>query len=223
MKDLSVVQKYMLCALGDRGMFPLMSSDERALCLVAAAVLELQMEGCVATDGKKLLAAGKLPAGRAYLKPLYDFICEKQPVKLYAVVDAYSFSFSDKRLNELREAVGRSLVEAEAAEPCKAGLLGGKTGYQPVPEAVRSVVEEMRAEMLEEGPACDDTVALVVLLEQARCLKQYFSDYERRQIKEKMRALRDSDEGKLVRKMLDYLEFLLYSVAARGAAAGGAG
>ena len=222
MKDLSVVQKYMLCALGDKGLFPLVSADERSLCLVAAAVLELQMEGCVAAEGKKLSVAGKLPEGRAYLAPLYTFICEKQPVKLNAVVDAYCLSFSDKRLNELRNAVGQSLVEAEAAAPCKAGLLG-KQGYLPAAGAVQSVVEQMRAELLEDGPVCDDTVALVVLLEQARCLKQYFSDYERRQIKEKMQALRDSDEGKLVRKMLDYLEFLLYSVAARGAAAGGAG
>ena len=180
MKDLSVVQKYMLCALGDRGTFPLMSSDDRALCLVAAGLLELEMEGSIAVDGKKVTAAGKLPAGRGYLAPLYDFIVEKQPVKLHAVVDAYglSFSFSDKRLNELREAVGQSLVEAKAAEPCKAGLLGRQTGYQPVPEAVRSVVEEMRAELLEEGAVCDDTVALVVLLEQAKCLKQYFSEFE---------------------------------------------
>ena len=223
MKDLSVVQKYMLCALGDRGTFPLMSSDDRALCLVAAGLLELEMEGSIAVDGKKVTAAGKLPAGRGYLAPLYDFIVEKQPVKLHAVVDAYglSFSFSDKRLNELREAVGQSLVEAKAAEPCKAGLLGRQTGYQPVPEAVRSVVEEMRAELLEEGPVCDDTVALVVLLEQAKCLKQYFSEFERKAIRQKIKALVQSPEGKMVRDMMAYFELFW---ATRGAgAAGGAG
>ena len=144
--------------------------------------------------------------------------------KLHAVVDAYGLSFSDKRLHALRDAVGASLVEAGAAVPCQAGLLGRQSGYCPTPEAVRSVVEQMRAELLEAGPVCDDTAVLVVLLERAKCLKQYFSDYERKAIREKIERIVDSPEGKLVKDMMDYLELFLYVIAARGAAsAGGAG
>ena len=187
MKDLSIVQKYFVCSVNEKGVFPFVSADERALCLVAAALLELQMEGGVTVADKKLSAAGSLPAGREYLRPLYDFIREKQPVKLHAVVDAYGLSFSDKRLHALRDAVGASLVEAGAA-------------------------------------VCDDTAVLVVLLERAKCLKQYFSDYERKAIREKIDRIVDSPEGKLVKDMMDYLELFLYTIAARGAAsAGGAG
>ena len=224
MKDLSIVQKYFVCSVNEKGVFPFVSADERALCLVAAALLELQMEGGVTVADKKLSAAGSLPAGREYLRPLYDFIREKQPVKLHAVVDAYVLSFSDKRLHALRDAVGASLVEAGAAVPCQAGPLGRQSGYCPTPEAVRSVVEQMRAELLEAGPVCDDTAVLVVLLERAKCLKQYFSDYERKAIREKIDRIVDSPEGKLVKDMMDYLELFLYVIAARGAAsAGGAG
>ena len=72
------------------------------------------------------------------------FIREKQEVKADVVVDAYNFSWTDKRLKALWGAVGESLVEADAAAPCKAGLLGKQTGYQPAPGVVQSVVEQMR-------------------------------------------------------------------------------
>ena len=181
------------------------------------------MEGCITIRGRKISAAGRLPARRTYLEPLYAFIREKQEVKADVVVDAYNFSWTDKRLKALWGAVGESLVEADAAAPCKAGLLGKQTGYQPAPGVVQSVVEQMRAELLEDGPVCDDTAALVVLLEQVKCLKIYFSDFEQKSIQKKIKAIVDTPEGKIVKDMMTYLQVIMYSSAARGAAAGGAG
>ena len=221
MKDLPIVQKYMVCAVNDKGVFPFASVEERTLGLVAGALLELQMEGCIAVDGKKVSAAGALPQDKGYLKPLYDFIREKQSVKLYVVVDAYNFSWTDKRINELRDAVGGSLVQLGAASACKAGLLGKQAGYLPGPETVRSVVEQMRAELLEEGPVSDETAALVALLERVKCLKAYFSAFEQKAVRQKIEALAQSPEGKMVRDMMTYLQIIMYSFAARGAAAAG--
>ena len=221
MKDLSIVQKYMVCTANDKGVFPFASVEERTLGLVAGALLELQMEGCIAVDGKKVSAAGALPQDKGYLKPLYDFIREKQSVKLYVVVDAYNFSWTDKRINELRDAVGGSLVQLGAASACKAGLLGKQAGYLPGPETVRSVVEQMRAELLEEGPVSDETAVLVALLERVKCLKAYFSAFEQKAVRQKIEALAQSPEGKMVRDMMTYLQIIMYSFAARGAAAAG--
>ena len=221
MKDLSIVQKYMVCTVNDKGVFPFASVEERILGLVAGALLELQMEGCIAVDGKKVSVAGALPQDKGYLKPLYDFIREKQSVKLYVVVDAYNFSWTDKRINELRDAVGGSLVQLGAASACKAGLLGKQAGYLPGPETVRSVVEQMRAELLEEGPVSDETAALVALLERVKCLKAYFSAFEQKEVRQKIEALAQSPEGKMVRDMMTYLQIIMYSFAARGAAAAG--
>ena len=221
MKDLSIVQKYMVCTVNDKGVFPFASVEERTLGLVAGALLELQMEGCIAVDGKKVSAAGALPQDKGYLKPLYDFIREKQSVKLYVVVDAYNFSWTDKRINELRDAVGGSLVQLGAASACKAGLLGKQAGYLPGPETVRSVVEQMRAELLEEGPVSDETAVLVALLERVKCLKAYFSAFEQKAVRQKIEALTQSPEGKMVRDMMTYLQIIMYSFAARGAAAAG--
>ena len=215
MKDLSIVQKYMVCTVNEKGVFPFASVEERTLGLVAAGLLELEMEGSISVDGRKVSVSGKLPEHRPYLEPLYAFIQEKQKVKIDVVVDAYNFSWTDKRLKALWNAVGESLVKLEAAAPCKAGLLGKQTGYLPAPEEVRSVVEQMRAELLEDGPVCDDTAALVVLLEQVKCLKVYFSDFEQKAIQKKIKAIVDTPEGKIVKDMMTYLQVIMYSSAAR--------
>ena len=178
------------------------------------------MEGCITIRGRKIAAAGRLPAHRTYLEPLYAFIQEKQEVKADVVVDAYNFSWTDKRLKALWGAVGESLVKLGAAAPCKAGLLGKQTGYQPAPGVVQSVVEQMRAELLEDGPVCDDTAALVVLLEQVKCLKTYFSDFEQKSIQKKIQAIVDTPEGKIVKDMMAYLQVIMYVPANRWAAAG---
>lgn len=66
------------------------------------------------------------------------------------------------------------LVSLGLAEAGKAGLLGSKTAYVPRREAVGSVVEMLRAEVLEDGTMTEDAAALTVLLERGKCLKPYF-------------------------------------------------
>ena len=83
------------------------------------------------------------------------------------------------------------------------------------------MVEQMRAELLEEGPVSDETAALVALLERVKCLKAYFSAFEQKAVRQKIEALTQSPEGKMVRDMMTYLQIIMYSFAARGAAAAG--
>ena len=64
----------------------------------------------------------------------------------------------------------------------------------------------MRSELLENGEITDEVIALVVLLEKSRCLKTYFSDHERREIKNRLKEIVNSDEGKLVKRMVEYIE-----------------
>ena len=53
MKDLSIVQKYMVCTVNEKGVFPFASVEERTLGLVAAGLLELEMGGSISIDGRK--------------------------------------------------------------------------------------------------------------------------------------------------------------------------
>ena len=51
MRDLTLSQEYLLCAVNEKGRLPHLGV-ERTVCLVAEALLELQLEGCVAVDKK---------------------------------------------------------------------------------------------------------------------------------------------------------------------------
>ena len=213
MKDLSIIQKYLLCAVNEKGILSSLGT-EKQVCFVAAGFLELQMEGCLAVEGKKAEVIGSLPENRQYLRPLYDFIAEKSPVKIEKIVEAYRIAFTDRRMNELLAAVGGSLAALGMVEEGKAGLLGTKAAYVPTREAVRSVVEELRSELLEEGPVTEDAAALTVLLDKGKCLKPYFSQFEQKEMRQKLKSLADSPEGQMVKAMVEHVETLMAALAA---------
>lgn len=205
MKDLSIIQKYLLCAVNEKGILSSLGT-EKPVCFVAAGLLELQLEGCLALEGKKAKVTGSLPENRQYLRPLYDFIAEKSPVKIEKIVEAYRIAFTDRRMNELLAAVGDSLAALGMVEEGKAGLLGTKVAYVPTREAVRSVVEE--------GPVTEDAAALTVLLDRGKCLKPYFSQFEQKEMRQKLKSLADSPEGQMVKAMVEHIETLIAALAA---------
>ncbi len=211
MNNLSIIQEYALCAVNEKGKISSFST-ERLVCFVAAGLLELQLENVIAIDGKKVAIARDLPAEHAHLKPLYDYIREKEPVKLTSLVEAYVMGFSAKRLNELTEAVGESLVHLGAAEEGAPGLMSGRKAYVPNAEALKAVVEMMRAEMLEAGEMSEEAAALVMLLEKSKCLKAYFSDFERKEMKQRVKALMGSPNYKLIKELMDHVDMTIAAV-----------
>ena len=216
MKDLSIIQEYTICAVNEKGKFPALST-EKAVCFVAAGILELRLEKCISIGGKKLDITGELPANRQYLKPLYNVIAQKAPVRLERVIEAYNYCLTHKHSDQLMESVGISLMQLGLAKEGRTGLLGSKKSFIPTQEAVRSVVEMLRAELLEDGEITEEAATLVILLEKGKCLKPYFSQFEQKEIKKKLRELIDSPEGKLVKDMVSYIECLIAASASSAA------
>lgn len=217
MQDLSITQEYLICAVNERGRLPGFH-PERLVCFVAAGLLELQLEGCVAIEGKTVRALRLLPKRRQYLQPLYDLIAQKQPVKLDTLIETYCISFTDQRARELLVAVGGSLAALGLAEEAAGGLLGGQRRYLPTREAVQSVAELLRAELLEAGEMTEDAAALAVLLEHGGCLKPYFSAFEQKELKQRLRILMDSPDGQLVRRLVEHIELILAAISASAGA-----
>ena len=51
--------------------------------------------------------------------------------------------------------------------------------------------------------------ALVILLEQGKCLKPYFSAFEQKEMRDKLQAISQTPAGKAVRDMVEYVENLI--------------
>ena len=149
MRDLTLSQEYLLCAVNEKGRLPHLGV-ERTVCLVAAALLELQLEGCVAVDKKYVTVTGPLPEGQAHLRPLYAFVNRPKPIRKEKLLEEYTYTVTDAQRDELLESIGRSLADLGLVQPVKVGLLGKKKGYAPTPEAISGVVDMIRAELLEE-------------------------------------------------------------------------
>lgn len=207
MKDLSITQQYLVCTVNEKGVLP--GYEQKAVaCLVVCGLLELQMEQCISISDKKITVCAPLPERMAYLEPLYGALDQGKPVKAASVVEAYTITFTNKKLNTLVDALLHSLEQAGVTQPVKAGLLGGKEGCAPKKETVTRIIEAIRAELLEDGEVSEEVAALTALLDKSNRLKDYFSRYEQKELKKKLEAIRASETGAFIKEMLQHIDAL---------------
>lgn len=215
MRELSITQEYMLCALNKKGRFPLLS-DGIPVCFVAGALLELLGNESVKIQDKKCIINKELDEAFGYLHPLFSFIERSKPRTIKDLAGDYVLTLRSKKLNDLIQSVGNSLVQADCVHETKrTGIFGGEKAYfVPSVERIEHVVQKVRAELLENGDLSDETVGLVSLLSKSGLLKQYFSKYESKQLKERLIEIRNSDSNRLVKEMLDHIDTIMMAIIA---------
>ena len=108
-------------------------------------------------------------------------------------------------MEQLRKALARSLSEQWAMEQERTQALAALAHDLKTPLSIVSG----SAELLEEGEITEDVVSLVVLMEKGNCLKPYFSAFEQKQMKQRLRALGESPTGKMVQEMVEYVENMM--------------
>ncbi|MFQ6804778.1 MAG: GOLPH3/VPS74 family protein [Lachnospiraceae bacterium] len=207
MRDLSITQEYLICAVNEKGKISGFST-ERLVCLVAAGLLDMELAGAVRLTEKWVEIAGPLPEDKEYLKSLYLFVKKHNPVETEKILEEYTYSMSDKRLQMLLDDVGESLAAQGLARLQEGGFFGRKA-YVPQREAIRSVVDMVRAELLEDGPVSQEVLILAVLLDKGKISKDYFSKFERQEMAQRFRAIRKTREGQMVDQMVEYIENMI--------------
>ena len=94
-------------------------------------------------------------------------------------------------------------------EKKRSGLFGGKDLYIPNEADVDAVVQRIRAELLEDGELSEDVVALTMLLNKSGDLKQYFSAYEKKDLKKRLKEIKNDPQNEMVQKAVDYIDSML--------------
>ena len=207
MNHLSLTQEFLLCTLSEKGKYSSMDMTN-GVCLVAGCVLELLMDGVVCMEGKKIFTVAPLLKEKDYLRTVYERIRQKGPVKVESVVEYFSFQFSEKNLYALIGDIGDTLAAAGCAKKEEGGLLRKIFVYIPNAQAKDHVIQKIRAELLEDGALSEDIVALTALLQKSGDLPRYFSAYEKKDLKARLREIKNSSENQLVNKMIEYIENL---------------
>ena len=214
MKNLSTTQQYFLCILKKNGKISSLEM-EKTTCLAASAVVELLMEDILAFDGKKLSIQVALPEEKSYLRQVYDVVVKKQPVKFENAIEYFSFNFTDKYINRLIEDIGESLAELGCVRKEKGGFMNGKTLYIPNEADVDHIVQNIRAELLEDGEISEDIVVLTALLNKSQDLQRYFSSYEKQALMKRLAEIKENPQNELIHKATEYIDtlFLMFIVA----------
>ncbi len=220
MKNLSFTQEFFLCALKPQGSTTLTHSTESSTCLLAGGLLELLMDGYISIDDKKMFVNKDLSSDKMYLTPIYELIKTNKPMKNEAIAEKYAFDF--KRPNELFQSVGYSIVEdGYVVEESNQGLFKNKVRFLPNESEVTKVVEKLRAEFLEEGNASDEAIVLGALLNKSGLIKKYFSKYEMQKLNDRIKEIKQSEAGALIKQLVDYIDTWITIIIVITSASGG--
>lgn len=200
MRDLTVTEKYFIVSLNDRGKLPLLGAEIPS-CLVMAGLFDMVFEGAVEIGEKKRLKAVKeLPDNLSFLRGLYDLIRDKQKLTPDKLASEYVLTFTGRRLADYFKAIARSLEEKGAADSEK----DGKVCFPKEGEKDR-IIQEIRAELLEDGAVSKEILLLTALMYKGRQIKKYFSKYEADCLKKRIKEIKNTEIGELVSEAVDYI------------------
>ena len=211
MMVISLTQRFFLCT--ETGSESVDIRDEKGMFgLVAAALLELELSGCVCIEEKKVRACAPLSEGCAPLAPLYNYIQRKGPVSVGKIArasfvkDILLLQLPNDSLSwQLRQSVGTALELRGLAQSRD----GKKALFLPKQEAVQAEFAELRATLIDRTlPLDGDTTALALLLDKMGVLAEHFSAAECEQMRDALTQTAQREENAAVLAAMRHFEEL---------------
>jgi len=194
MQKLSFTQKYYLCSLTKRGGF------SNLVCLLTGGIAELLDLGYIQRAEKdKLVRAKPWDGSPPYLKPINDKIeTSNKPLTAVQHIDTFNSRLSEELVNAYKV----SLLESGCADEIPCNKPKKKIRIKPKPEALKEIVNNLRSEMLSDEELFVDTILLATLLDASGKIGNYFSRFERNDLKKRLKEVRDSGHGAMIRDVL---------------------
>jgi hypothetical protein len=195
MSELSLSQQYMLLA-SDPAVHKLVPPVKQVMqtYVCGAGIAGLLLEGRLRLheDGRLEVAGPSSPSGSAGADVLLaQYSASSKPKTLRKWIhDLYAhrrfrIPFCTAEAGPLVES-GQMIEERR-----KLLRLFPTVRLIPHPAAVQRIVQRIRSDMLEQPPADDKTVLLVMLLDASKLLKPYFAPTEQQELRAKVRSLQE--------------------------------
>ena len=212
MMDLKISQAFMLLALNDKGGVASVGSMRIRAYVIASAVLELALDNVISISDEQVTVNQALPAKQASLRAVYEAV---------KAADSLNFKQLAKKLvtdrglfKETFEAVGDTLVDLNVVTKDNGGVLGNAVRFVGGDQAKQQIVEQIRAELLEEGTVTAETIAMTSLLAGSRTLKNYFSKFEENDLNTKLEEIRQDDANKDIFALVDRISRTITTIIA---------
>ena len=208
MERKALTQEYLILTTNDKGKLPMANSTETKAGLVAAGIMDLLLEGAIKIEGKKVEAVGPLPGSLGHLEGLYAYLSDKSR-SVTKVIEDYCMSFSSSRINQLLTDTGNSLSAAGAVAEGKGGLFGNRDLFVPEKAFKEALIETLKRAAVQVESLSLHDAALASLLKETRNLKPYFSKHENDLMKEKLKAIKNQQDSKIIREMVGYIDAIM--------------
>lgn len=210
MNNLTVVEKYSLCALKEIKSF---NNVQFSIHLITSMLLEMMLDDnleIIERDKKslfgseyKIILNAKAP-NNSYNRIVYNYIKDmnKMEYDLFDIIMQihHGSGFSDKKYREIvsalkEEMVVKGLISLEE----KRGLFGKREKLVINNEKFDLVVDEVKAEFIDKDNSSDKTLLLGSLLNSINFLKNIVNKYEKDDLKNRINQIKDTDISKKVK------------------------
>ncbi|MGX8710179.1 MAG: hypothetical protein ACQGTM_08030 [bacterium] len=190
MKDLKLTQSFSMIALNAQNSLSLTTVKKVALrCMAASVILEVLLDnhtgkGWNTVDLRNIAFPDSEEYCQAVLEPIqHKKVNASRPLSLKQCLKSAS-ALSGKRLKKLEKSVADSLRSQDLIEEIP-NLLGCDLYFDSagvpymeyrsnIPEYA-AITENVKAEILENGPVTDETVCMLWLLRESGCFSDFFS------------------------------------------------
>lgn len=200
----SITQEYFILAVNEKGYMPSMRTDVSNAGLVAAGVMDFLLNEVITMEKRKITVMKELPEELGHLASLYTYLNEKQRT-IDKMMDDYMFS-TGKRIKQLTDEIGESLVQDHAAVKEAGGLFANKMIYIPEKNVKDRLIETIKSAVAREGEITPHDMALLCILKESKNLNQYFSGQERDDLKEKLKEIKKNPQNKQLADMVNYVD-----------------
>lgn len=215
MTDLTLSQRFFLCTAPGTASVDV-SDDKGAFGLVAAALLELELAGCVAIDEEMVRTCAPLPDACAPLAPLYAHLQRKGPMNVRKLARATALKnmllqplTGDTLITQLAQRVGAALAAQDLAQEVPQKRGGKKAFFQPRVAAMAAEIARLQAVLVEQTQPLDAaTATLALLLDKLDILARHFGEAERRQMRAVLDEAAQREENAAVLQAMKHFEDL---------------